>query len=144
MTATPPKAVRDPESYRAALDLWMQGQHPELANLRVRDVDMPTATGFSNETVFFSLSYEEGGVARTERRVARIEPRDGGLFPVQTPACEVSVGLQHRIMSEVARAGAAPVPRLGGYEPDASVLGSPFFVMDFVEGFIKRHLTQGF
>ena len=142
MSATPPKAVRDPESYRAALDRWMRAQHPELEALCVHDVDMPTATGFSNETVFFSLRHEDESGVRTERRVARIEPQDGGLFPVQTPACEISVGLQHRIMSEVARVGAAPVPQLGGYEPDPSVLGSPFFVMDFVTGVIPADVPR--
>ena len=105
----PEKAVRDPESFREALEVWSQRQRPEAKGLRVHDVDMPRATGFSNETVFFSATYEDGGGERTERLVARIEPRDLGLFPVQTsPACDISVGLQHRIMSCVEATGVAP------------------------------------
>ena len=150
MTATPaaPKAVRDPESFRDALDAWMQKQHPESTDLHVHDVDMPHATGFSNETVFFSASWTENGITLGERYVARIEPTDGGIFPVQTPACEVSVGLQHRIMSAVDEAGVAPIPPMHAYEPDPDVLGSPFFVMGFVEGAIPadvpRYSTHGF
>lgn len=147
--AVPPaKAVRDPESFRGALDAWMRRQFPERRELRVHAVDMPRATGFSNETVFFSASWSEAGRERSERYVARIEPRDGGLFPVQTPACAVSVGLQHRIMQTAARTGKLPIPPLLPYEADPAVLGSPFFVMSFVDGLIPadvpRYSTAGF
>ena len=64
--ATPAKAVRDPESYREALDGWMRQQLPEADGLRVPDVDMPRATGFSNETVFFSASCLSYQTARTK------------------------------------------------------------------------------
>jgi aminoglycoside phosphotransferase (APT) family kinase protein len=146
--AAPPKAVRDPESFREALDTWMKRQRPEAAQLRVHDVDMPRSTGFSNETVFFTASYDDAGKQRSERYVARIEPRDGAIFPVQTPHCEVSVGLQHRIMSCVGATGVAPIPTTLPYEPDPTVLGSPFFVMGFVDGVIPadvpRYSTDGF
>ncbi len=143
-----PKAVRDPESFRDALDAWMKKQRPETPDLRVHDVDMPHATGFSNETVFFSASWSSDGASQSERLVARIEPRDGGIFPIQTPAGDVSVGLQHRIMSAVAKTGVAPIPPMHAYEPDPTVLGSPFFVMGFVDGAIPadvpRYSTHGF
>ena len=146
--ATPPKAVRDPESFREALEGWMQRQRPEVSDLRVHDVDMPRSTGFSNETVFFTASWQAEGEPCTERYVARIEPRDGAIFPIQTPECEVSVGVQHRIMSCVGGTGVAPVPTTLPYEPDPGVLGSPFFVMNFVEGVIPadvpRYSTDGF
>jgi aminoglycoside phosphotransferase (APT) family kinase protein len=140
--ATPPKAVRDPGSFRDALEAWFKGKRPELSELRVHDVDMPRATGFSNETVFFSASWSEAGETRSERYVARIEPRDGPIFPVQTPACRVSVGLQYRIMSCVASSGVAPTPPLLGYEPDPEPLGSPFFVMGFVDGVIPADVPR--
>ncbi|MAE94054.1 MAG: hypothetical protein CL910_05285, partial [Deltaproteobacteria bacterium] len=137
----PGKAVRDPETYRSALDAWMTRTHPHRRDLRVHSVDMPTATGFSNETVFFSASWDEGG-ERTARYVARIEPEDGGIFPVQTPACEVSVAVQHRIMEVVRSAGVAPVPPTLPYEGDRSVLGRPFFVMEFVPGEIPADVPR--
>ncbi len=146
--ATPAKPVQDPETYRESLDAWMKGQRPEAEGLRVHDVDMPRATGFSNETVFFSATGREQGGERTRRYVARIEPTDGGLFPVQTPACRISVEAQHRIMRTVAEAGLAPIPPLLPYEGDPDVLGRPFFVMEFVEGRIPadvpRYTQAGF
>lgn len=146
--ATPQKAVRDPESFREALEAWMRKQRTDLQDLRVVDVDMPRSTGFSNETVFFTASWKEDGKDASERYVARIEPRDGAIFPIQTPACQVSVEVQHRIMSQVGATGVAPVPTTLPYEGDPSVLGSPFFVMNFVEGVIPadvpRYSTDGF
>ena len=144
----PQKAVADPETYRESLDAWMKTQMPEALDLQVHDVDMPRSTGFSNETVFFTASWSEGRAARSERYVARIEPNDGAIFPIQTPACQVSVGLQHRIMSCVGNTGVAPVPPTLPYEPDPGVLGSPFFIMEFVDGVIPadvpRYSTAGF
>ena len=56
---TPPeKPVRDPQTYAANLCTWMLRSYPGRSNLRVQDVDMPTATGFSNETVFFSATWQ--------------------------------------------------------------------------------------
>jgi len=146
--AAVPKAARDPESFLAALDTWTKAQRSADEDIYVHDLDMPRATGFSNETIFFSASWKEDGAQKTERYVARIEPVDAGIFPIQTPACEVSAGLQHRIMRVIAETGVAPMPDLGAYEPDASVLGSPFFVMSFVDGVVPadapRYSTDGF
>ncbi len=138
----PAKAVQDPETYRDALDTWMKTQQPDVEGLRVHDVDMPTATGFSNETVFFSTTGKEAGELRTQRYVARIEPLDGGLFPIQTEACSVSAATQHRIMKTVAEAGVVPIPEVLPYEEDESVLGRPFFVMEFVEGVIPSDVPR--
>ena len=144
----PAKAVADPESYRVALEGWMQRRQPEVRDLRVHDVDMPRATGFSNETVFFSARWQESGQEVSRRFVARIEPPDGGLFPIQTEGCRVSAAMQHRIMQAVADTGVVPMPTLLPYEDDPAVLGRPFFVMDFVEGRIPadvpRYTQAGF
>ena len=140
--APPTKAVADPESYREALDRWMTSRMPQASGLRVHDVDMPRATGFSNETVFFRASWREGGSDRTQRFVARIEPPDGGLFPIQTPECKVSVEVQYRIMSAVADAGIVPMPKLVAYEGDRAVLGRPFFVMEFIDGVVPADVPR--
>lgn len=144
----PAKAVRDPESYKTALDVWIREQRPETPGLHVTEVDMPKSTGFSNETVFFTAAWDEAGASREQRYVARIEPELGALFPVQTPACETSVELQHRIMACVEATGVAPVPRALPFEHDRSVLGRPFFAMEFVAGQIPadvpRYSQHGF
>jgi aminoglycoside phosphotransferase (APT) family kinase protein len=147
-TENPGKAVRDPESYRRALEAWMRRQHPEGGDLHVHDLDMPTTTGYSNETVFFSVSSSEDDATGSRRYVARVEPEDGGIFPVQTPATAISVELQHRIMNVVAATGVAPIPPTLPFEGDLSVLGRPFFVMEYVPGKVPaevpRYTLDGF
>ena len=143
-----PKFRTDRSHYWDALQRWMQQAFPSREGLTVADIEIPVATGFSNETVIMEAVWAEDGSDRTQRYVVRIEPADGGMFPPQTPQCEVSVGVQYRVMKAVASAGAAPVPPLLGYEPDPEVLGAPFFVMGFVDGRIPsdvpRYTESGF
>ena len=150
MTAseTAPKPQKDLTPYIRGLEGWFGRQWPSAEAISVHDLSIPMATGFSNETVFFDVAWTADGETHERRFVARVEPVDGGLFPVQTPACRVSVELQHRIMEVVERAGVAPLPPLLPYEPDPSIIGQPFFVMDFVPGVIPadtpRYTQAGF
>ena len=143
-----PKFRTDRSHYQAALQQWMRGAFPARQDLVVVDIEVPVSTGFSNETVILDAAWIEDGSDRQERYAVRIEPADGGMFPPQTPHCEVSVELQYRAMKTVADAGAAPVPPLFGYEPDPAVLGAPFFMMGFVDGRVPadvpRYTEAGF
>jgi aminoglycoside phosphotransferase (APT) family kinase protein len=136
-----PKFHKDRSAYVAALQTWFAAQHTEATDVAVGDIDIPAATGFSNETVFFNVSWTEGGAARDERFVGRIEPESGPLFPPQTAECTVSVSVQHRAMETVARYG-VPMCPLVGYEADPAILGRPFFVMGFVEGVIPADVPR--
>jgi len=135
-----PKFHQDRSHYGGALASWFRRQRPAATGVRVAHIDIPVATGFSNETVFFTVAWQERGAAHEERFVARIEPASGPLFPAQTPALTSSVAVQYRAMRAVA--GAAPVPPLVGSEPDPAILGQPFFVMGFVEGVIPSDLPR--
>lgn len=145
--ASSPKFHQDRSAYAAALARWFSSRRTAAVDVRVDGINIPAATGFSNETVFFDVDWTEGGVARQERFVARIEPGTGALFPMQTDACAVSVHVQYRAMEIAGRHGVPMCPLLG-YEPDASILGRPFFVMGFVDGVVPadvpRYSTAGF
>jgi aminoglycoside phosphotransferase (APT) family kinase protein len=120
----------------------MRARRPEADDLRLTRLDMPQGTGFSNETVFFDVAEGRGPKERVQQYVARVEQGDGPLFPVQTPACAVSVAVQYQAMEEVAAIGAVPVPPLVAYEPDPGVLDRPFFVMEFLEGQIPADVPR--
>nr|NIR38810.1 phosphotransferase family protein [Actinomycetota bacterium]NIS33446.1 phosphotransferase family protein [Actinomycetota bacterium]NIT96898.1 phosphotransferase family protein [Actinomycetota bacterium]NIU20571.1 phosphotransferase family protein [Actinomycetota bacterium]NIU68338.1 phosphotransferase family protein [Actinomycetota bacterium] len=138
----------DRRHYGPALEQWFGRRFPDRADPTVTDIDIPVATGFSNETVLFAMAWTEEGVERSDRFVARIEPTGGALFPPQTPQCTVSVEVQHRAMEAVRDHGSAPVPELLGYEADPAVIGQPFFVMGFVDGRVPadqpRYSQEGF
>jgi aminoglycoside phosphotransferase (APT) family kinase protein len=143
-----PKFHKDRSAYGPALQGWLARVLPGTSDVEITDLNVPVATGFSNETVLFSAAWTADGAHHEERFVGRIEPGDGALFPTLTPATSVSVGLQHRIMEVVAASGVAPVPSSIAYEADSSVLGLPFFVMRFVAGKVPgdqpRYSQAGF
>jgi aminoglycoside phosphotransferase (APT) family kinase protein len=142
-----PKLFKDRSGYGPALQQWFTGCRPGATDVHVGGVDIPLATGFSNETVFFDVDWTEDDRARHQRFVARAEPPTGALFPIQTPACSVSVEVQFRAMEVVAKHG-VPMCPLVGFEADPAVLGQPFFVMGFVDGLIPadvpRYSEDGF
>ncbi len=64
----------------------------------------------------------------------RKEVDEPAVYPQQAPGLDVEVEIQFRAMEGLKRASDLPLAPLLGYEPDPAVLGTPFFVMRFVEG----------
>ena len=85
------------------------------------------AGGQSSETTLFTASWTAGGSPRSRRLVLRRQTT-GGIFLTSDVVREARVlqGLEH--------GSRVPVPHVLGHEADPEVLGSPFFVMDRVEG----------
>jgi aminoglycoside phosphotransferase (APT) family kinase protein len=86
----------------------------------------------SSETVLFTATWTDGDERVEHRLVARIEPPETA-YPVFTG---YDLDMQFRVMRLVAEHTRVPVPRTHWYEPDPSVLGGPFFVMDQVDGLV--------
>ena len=137
----------DRSQYSEGLLQWFTDAHPDHSNIIVNDIDIPVATGFSNETVFFEISSQTNEKSHNGRYVARIEPEDGGMFPIQTPDCATSVALQQRVMTTVQNNSDVPIPTLGKLITKP-YLGLPFFVMVHVDGRIPsdrpRYTEEGF
>ena len=78
----------------------------------------------------------------------RTESPEPPIYPVQVPGWAVEIELQYRIMDALGRHADVPVAPMIGYEPDPSVLGTPFFVMGFVDGQVPvedpPYTTAGF
>mgnify|MGYP001227633100 FL=1 len=142
-----PKFHMDRSQYSEGLLQWFTDAHPDHSNIVVNDIDIPVATGFSNETVFFEISSQTNEESHNGRYVARIEPEDGGMFPIQTPDCATSVALQQRVMTTVQNNSDVPIPTLGKLITKP-YLGLPFFVMVHVDGRIPsdrpRYTEEGF
>ena len=142
-----PKFHLDRSRYGEALLQWFTDSHTDHKNIAIGEIDIPVATGFSNETVFFNISSDTEETKHEGRYVARIEPEDGGMFPVQTPECEISVALQQRVMKTVQSASNVPLPLIGRIQP-STYLGLPFFVMTHIDGKIPsdrpRYTEEGF
>jgi aminoglycoside phosphotransferase (APT) family kinase protein len=88
------------------------------------------STGMSSETIILTVRWQQNGEPIEQKLVARIAPtaEDVPVFP--------SYRLDHQfeVMRQVADRTDVPVPRVRWLEPTGEVLGTPFFLMDFVEG----------
>jgi aminoglycoside phosphotransferase (APT) family kinase protein len=96
------------------------------AEVRVRDLRR-LAGGSSRETWSFDLELGAPGAAETRALVLRRDP------PGRTGAGESDRGLEFRVVRAAFEAG-VPTPRPHWACGDPAVLGTPFYVMDRVEG----------
>src|SRR4051812_24987379 len=115
---------RDVEQSAKQLATWLSAKVG--ADVTLGEFWGPGATGFSNETIIVDAHY--GGT--TDRLVVRVAPTGYTLFP------DAAFEAQHHILVTLGTKTAIPVPTVRWYETDASVLGAPFFVMEYVDGVI--------
>jgi aminoglycoside phosphotransferase (APT) family kinase protein len=108
----------------AALGSWLAGALGVPAPVEVSVVGGPASTGYSAETVIFD--------AASRRWVLRAETPDPPVYPTQVEGMAVEIEIQWRVMA--ALAGAVPVAPILGGSLDPAVIGTPFFVMEFVPG----------
>ncbi len=124
-----------------ALEAWLQPRLTGASDLHLELHGKP-GSGFSAETSILSATWIVGDTEHAERFVLRKETPDPPVYPTQVPGIEIEIDIQYRVM-EAVTAGASghstirvPIAPLYGYEPDSSVLGTPFFVMGFVDGVV--------
>jgi aminoglycoside phosphotransferase (APT) family kinase protein len=116
------------------LETWLAERLPSAGYLRLTHEGKP-GSGFSAETTILSGTWVDGD-ARTEKFVLRKETPDPPVYPTQVPGMTCEVEIQWKLMSAVAGASKVPLAPLIGYESDPTVLGTPFFVMGFVDGVV--------
>ena len=83
-TAMPQPIGRDLDETRAQLVGWLGGKLPEARGLRIDELRGPKDTGFSSDTLMFTLDYEEQGTSHRQPMVIRLKPAgDFGVFPIR-------------------------------------------------------------
>jgi aminoglycoside phosphotransferase (APT) family kinase protein len=103
-------------------------RHLDVPNVAVSDFETPGHGGMSHETLLCDARFASRDGEGQLSLVVRIEPGGDALFP------DVSLERQSRVMRAVAESGAIPVPRVLFADPDPSVFGRPYFVMERVAG----------
>jgi aminoglycoside phosphotransferase (APT) family kinase protein len=108
------------------LSLWLQQKTEGARDVVISDVFEP-AQGFSNKTICFRATWMERETRRERQLVARIQRHSD---------CPLLADIFHqwRVMEAIAANSDAAVPRLVLAEPDAAILGAPFYLMERVEG----------
>jgi aminoglycoside phosphotransferase (APT) family kinase protein len=128
--AVPIPDQRDPEITRKALTEWLAAQVGEPVELS--EISTPGGTGFSNETLLFDATWDGG----TRGLVARLKPRGYAVFPDLDPM------RQWRTLEALNDHTDVPVPAVLWAEDDDALLGSPFFVMEKVEGLVPSDVPS--
>ena len=129
LAARPRTSTRDHEELRRQLTRWL-ARH--VAEPEVSELVVPTTNGMSSETLLFEARWRDGRQACAARLAP--DPAAMPVFPVY------DLERQFRVMRLVAERTNVPVPRTLWFEPDDAPLGSPFFVMERVEGQVPPDL----
>lgn len=110
--------------------MWLGPVLGASDTVEITDVDAPASTGYSAETVMFTASHD----GRSARLVLRAETADPAIYPAQGPGHDIEIEIQRRVMDAVASASNVPLARILGSSNDPGVIGTPFFVMEFIDG----------
>ncbi len=117
---------------RGQFEAWLRATLPRGNGAEVVELTSPESNGMSSETLLVTARWQEGGSTAEHRLVVRVEP-PATDYPVFTT---YDLDLQYRVMRLVSEQTDVPIPATHWYEPDPSVLGGSFFVMDRVDGLV--------
>jgi len=128
------RSSRDATRVPTQLAAWLATLLPDGADPHVVLHSGIDANGMSSETLVLDVTWTEGGQERRGEYVARVAP-SAADFPV-FPTYELQD--QYDAMRIVAERSGVPVPAVRWMEPSGAVLGTPFFLMDRVDGVIPQ------
>ena len=118
----PVPAQRDEAAFRRDFAPWLASKLG-VTGVTLSGYGGPAFSGFSNETILIDASWIGGEAALA----VRLEPGGHQVFPDTVFDTQVDV-------IRALHKNGLPVPNIRWFEPDASVIGARFFVMDRVDG----------
>lgn len=127
------RSSRDAATVPAQLEGWLSGLLPDGAAPRVTLHSGIDANGMSSETLVLDVDWTDPlAGAQHGEYVARVAPAAGDLpvFP------RYDLGEQYEAIRIVGERSGVPVPGLSFLEPTGEVLGTPFFLMERIDGVI--------
>ena len=119
-----------------SLAAWLTEHLDDATHVEVGAFDRPSG-GYSAETLIVPITVTTHSSTAQRTIVLRREMPEPPVYPVQVEV-DNEIEIQWRVMSALAAHAEVPIASLLGYETDPDVIGSPFFVMDFVGGDIPR------
>ncbi len=141
MTQAPPPAdlkmqrsSRDATTLPGYLADWLATVLPPGADPVVTLHSGIDANGMSSETIVLDVDWTEDGQTRHGEYVARVAPaaEDLPVFP------HYELQDQYDAIRIVGEQTQVPVPAVRWMEPTGAVLGTPFFLMDRIEGVVPQ------
>jgi len=118
---------RDQAQTRSALARWLE-QRIGADRVEVGELSIPGLSGFSNETLLFDATWDDGAGPVSRGIVIRVEPSGHQVFP------STEFEAQARVLRALWAEGSVPVPEVLWFEEDRSILGDRFLAMPRVDG----------
>jgi aminoglycoside phosphotransferase (APT) family kinase protein len=126
-------STRDAEDLRVTMASWLGERLDAPAPPEVSEIGSNSSNGMSSETMLFEAHWTDAdGTRHTEDLVARIAPDDAN----EPVFASYELGHQFELMRLVGELTDVPVPQVRWLEADPGVIGSPFFLMDRVDGIV--------
>ncbi|MDT5146545.1 MAG: hypothetical protein QOC58_1190 [Mycobacterium sp.] len=125
------RSSRDVTTLPAVMAQWLSTVSPGGARPDVTVESGVDSTGMSSETIIMTARWQEDE-PREQKLVARVAPtaEDVPVFPTYR------LDHQFEVIRKVAELTDVPVPNVRWLETTGDVLGTPFFVMDYVDGVV--------
>jgi aminoglycoside phosphotransferase (APT) family kinase protein len=126
------RSSRDVSTLPAVMSKWLSTVLPGGAVPEVTVESGVDSTGMSSETIILTARWQRDGQPLEQKLVARVAPtaEDVQVFPTYR------LDHQFEVIRKVAELTDVPVPRVRWIETTGDVLGTPFFVMDYVDGVV--------
>ena len=124
------RSSRDVTTLPAVMSKWLSTVLPAGATPGVTIESGVDSNGMSSETIILTARWREDGQEKVQKFVARVAPtaEDIQVFPTYR------LDHQFDVIRTVGELTDVPVPRVRWLEPTGDVLGTPFFLMDYVDG----------
>ena len=126
------RSGRDLTTIPAVLPDWLSSVMASGVRPQVSVESGVDSNGMSSETIILTGRWKQDGTPVEEKWVARIAPtaQDVPVF------IDYRMDHQYDVIRLVAELTDVPVPRVRWIEPTGELLGSPFFLMDHVDGIV--------
>jgi hypothetical protein len=126
------RSSRDVTTLPAVMSQWLSTVLPGGATPEVTVESGIDSTGMSSETIILTARWQQDGQPIEQKLVARVAPsaEDVQVFPTYR------LDHQFEVIRKVGELTDVPVPPVRWLEPTGDVLGTPFFVMDYVDGVV--------
>ena len=126
------RSARDVSTLPGVMSQWLSTVMPGGAKPQVTVESGVDSNGMSSETIILTGQWDDDGQQHEEKWVARVAPAEQDV-PVFS-----SYRMDHQfdVIRLVGEMTDVPVPRVRWLEPTGTVLGTQFFLMDYVSGVV--------
>ena len=126
------RSSRDVTTLPAVMSKWLSTVLPGGATPEVTVESGVDSTGMSSETIILTARWHQDGKPVEQKLVTRVAPaaEDVQVFPTYR------LDHQFEVIRKVGEITDVPVPTVRWLESTGEVLGTPFFVMDYVDGVV--------